>query len=151
MSFEKIRQDNFQQLAVREGQSLQLCVVIVSGSLPYEELFTVFPELTRRKKRGNFRFASKFFSSIQTKMITILLLCRAAFLTDYTIKYPIERGQQLYLGPDLNRSCINITAIDDNVFEDTERLHIQLREGEKSNARVINSEVDINIVDDDSK
>lgn len=57
MSFERILQDNRRPLAVREGQTLQLCIAVVSGSLPYEELFTIAPisaiELKKRKKRGD--------------------------------------------------------------------------------------------------
>lgn len=52
MDFEGLVQD--EQLSVREGQSLQLCVALVSGSLPYEQLFTISTITTdlRRKKRG---------------------------------------------------------------------------------------------------
>ena len=53
MDFEGLVQD--EQLSVREGQSLQLCVALVSGSLPYEQLFTISTittDLKRRKKRG---------------------------------------------------------------------------------------------------
>ena len=45
VSFEKLNQDNGETLAIREGQSLQLCVIVESGVLSYEELFSVTPLL----------------------------------------------------------------------------------------------------------
>lgn len=55
MGFEVLVQDE-EELSIREGQSLQLCVAVVSGSLPYEELFTISTITTMlgggRKKRG---------------------------------------------------------------------------------------------------
>ena len=62
--------ENRQPLAIREGQSRQLCVRVVSGSLPYEELFTVTPtELKKRKKRGDLPTASMLLLSIHVKII----------------------------------------------------------------------------------
>ena len=55
MGFQRLllEDEDNQLLAVREGQTLQLCVTVVSGRLPYEELFTLSPtELEARKKRG---------------------------------------------------------------------------------------------------
>lgn len=54
-----LQDDDEQLLTIREGQSIQLCVAVVSGSLPYEELFTITPKvLKRRKKRGTSNPAS---------------------------------------------------------------------------------------------
>jgi hypothetical protein len=57
--FERQLQDE-QLLSIREGQYLQLCVAVISGSLPYEELFTISTVTTDlliaspgRKKRGS--------------------------------------------------------------------------------------------------
>ena len=69
VGFETLFQDNNNghPLTIREGQSLQLCVAVVSGSLPYEELFTISPirrfDFSRRKKRGNLP-ASMLYLSI---------------------------------------------------------------------------------------
>ena len=59
VDFEGLVQD--ERLSVREGQSLQLCVALVSGSLPYEQLFTISTLTTGfagRKKRGTSPLAS---------------------------------------------------------------------------------------------
>ena len=53
MDFEGLVQD--EQLSIREGKSLQLCVTLVSGSLLYDQLFTISTittDLEGRKKRG---------------------------------------------------------------------------------------------------
>ena len=73
-------------------------------------------------------------------------------LDDYVIEYPIQQRQQIYLGPSLNRSCINITAIDDDYLEDEEEyVSLLLHEGDKSNAQVTNSEIQVVILDNDSE
>ena len=53
VGFERLNQDNGHLLAIREGHSLQVCVVAF-GNLASEESFTVFPQtfLSGRKKRG---------------------------------------------------------------------------------------------------
>lgn len=54
------------------------------------------------------------------------------------IEYPIQRRQQIYLGPNLNRSCINITAVDDSRQEITqEEFTLLLQEGEVSYVQLI--------------
>lgn len=73
------------------------------------------------------------------------------------IEYPLhdQLGQQIYLGPNLNRSCVNFTAIDDNIPEPDEPIiseevaYIFLVGGEKSNAKVIDKQLEIYILDDD--
>lgn len=67
------------------------------------------------------------------------------------IEYPLQLGEQIYLGPDLNRSCVNFTAIDDNVLEEDEVVTISLIEREKTNVEVINRRLDVYILDDDGK
>lgn len=68
------------------------------------------------------------------------------------IEYPIQQREQVYLGPNLNRSCINISAVDDSEQETIrEEITLFLQAGEKSNARVINSVFHIVILDDDSE
>jgi hypothetical protein len=76
------------------------------------------------------------------------------------IEYPLhdQLGRQIYLGPNLNRSCVNFTAIDDNIPEpeseapvSEEVAYIFLRGRDKSNVQVINSQLEIYILDDDSK
>ena len=67
------------------------------------------------------------------------------------IEYPLQREQQVYLGPDLNRSCFNLTAIDDNVQEPDELVSIFLIEGDKTNVQVINRRLQVYILDDDSE
>lgn len=68
------------------------------------------------------------------------------------IEYPIQQRQQIYLGPSLNQSCINITAIDDEYLEDKEEyLTLYLINGGKSNAKVTNSVIQVVILDNDSK
>lgn len=74
------------------------------------------------------------------------------------IEYPLHGrlGRQIYLGPNLNRSCVNFTAIDDNIPEPEEPIseevvYIFLIEGDKSNAKVINRQLEIYILDDDSE
>lgn len=57
VSFEKLNQDNGETLAIREGQSLQLCVIVESGDFPYEELFSVTPLL----KFNDFEICSSTF------------------------------------------------------------------------------------------
>ena len=73
-------------------------------------------------------------------------------LDDFLIEYPIQQRQQIYLGPSLNRSCINITAIDDDYLEDeAEYVSLYLIEGDKSNALVTNDVVQVVILDNDSE
>ena len=71
------------------------------------------------------------------------------------IEYPPhdQLGQQIYLGPNLNRSCVNFTAIDDNIPEPISEEVVYIRliaiAGDESNARVINRQLEIYILDDD--
>ena len=75
-----------------------------------------------------------------------------AFLTDYVIEYPLQLRQQFYLGPDLDRSCVNFTAIDDSVLESEDEVaYISLKEGDKTNVRLISGQLEVYILDDDSK
>ena len=81
-----------------------------------------------------------------------------AYLTDYVIEYPLHGrlGRQIYLGPNLTRSCVNFTAIDDNIPEPEESVseevaYIFLIEGDKSNVEVENDQLEIYILDDDGK
>ena len=67
------------------------------------------------------------------------------------IEYPLQLGQQIYLGPNLNRSCVNFTAIDDNELEPEEVAYILLTNGDKRNAQLITTNLEIYILDDDSK
>ena len=67
------------------------------------------------------------------------------------IEYPLQREQQIYLGPDLERSCVTFAAIDDNVLEPTEVANIYMAEGDKTNAQVINRLLQVFILDNDSK
>lgn len=78
VSFERLYQDNGNLLAIREGQSLQLCVIVVSGSLPYEKLFTVSPQseiclndINDRKKRNGLSTACKH--CLQCRFIDIIV------------------------------------------------------------------------------
>ena len=42
IGFERTNQDNGNQLAIREGETLELCVVLLSGSLTFETVFQIF-------------------------------------------------------------------------------------------------------------
>ena len=69
------------------------------------------------------------------------------------IEYPLQQRQQIYLGPDVHRSCVNFTAIDDNVLEQDEVVTIFLMvvEEDKTNVELINRRLNVYILDDDSK
>jgi hypothetical protein len=74
------------------------------------------------------------------------------------IEYPLhdQLGRQIYLGPNLNRSCVNFTTIDDNTPEPEEPVseevaYVFLIRGDKSNVQVINIQLEIYILDDDGK
>ena len=71
---------------------------------------------------------------------------------DYIIEYPIEQRKQIYLGPTVTRSCINVTAVDDSIEEDFQKeLTLILHKGGNSSAIVRNSFVQIAILDNDSE
>lgn len=73
-------------------------------------------------------------------------------VNDYIIEYPIEQREQIYLGPTVTRSCINVTAVDDNIEEDFQKeLTLILHKGDNSNAIVKNSFVQIAILDNDGE
>ena len=77
VGFETLFQDNDnrQLLAIREGQPLQLCVAVISGSLLHEELFTISPrrfDFSRRKKRGNLPASMLYLSTWTFKIIFII-------------------------------------------------------------------------------
>lgn len=74
------------------------------------------------------------------------------------IEYPSQLGlqEQVLLGPGMNNFCINITAVDDSEQESSsELLTLVLSHDSEitSSVRVIqgNSEVQLAILDDDSK
>ena len=70
------------------------------------------------------------------------------------IEYPIHQKQAVYLGPDVNRSCINITAIDDIYQEEFEEyLYLELERRDKSNTdlELGNNDVEVIILDNDGK
>lgn len=91
------------------------------------------------------------FSKADDMLLQYILLVSLDF-DDFLIEYPIQQRQQIYLGPSLNQSCINITAIDDDRLEDeAEYLSLYLLEGDKSNAQVTNGVVQVVILDNDSE
>ena len=52
IGFERVTQDNGNPLAIREGETLELCVVLMSGTLPFEIQVQTFADLREyRKKR----------------------------------------------------------------------------------------------------
>jgi hypothetical protein len=63
-------------LSIKEGQSLQLCVAVVSGSLPYEELFTITTDsigIPGRKKRGGSPPASMILYCCNSIIVLLIL------------------------------------------------------------------------------
>ena len=76
---------------------------------------------------------------------------------DYVIEYTSinrQRLREVVLTPDMERSCINITAIDDSREESSlELLTLRIYHDSISSVRVLpeRSELNIVILDDDSK
>ena len=155
-------------MAIREGHSLQVCVVAF-GNLPFQEIFTVEPyyfdqEIARRKRGATVLDISQSFQCKHGFLINLYRAVTplstnypviAASDSDYVIEYPF-RGNEILLGPDMPRSCINITANDDTEEESpSESLVLRLHHYNKeiSSVQVIHNRntLTINLLDDDSK
>lgn len=52
VGFERTTQDNGNSLAIREGETLELCVALLSGTLPFQIQFQTFTDnVEARRKR----------------------------------------------------------------------------------------------------